>query len=83
MAAPDAEVVERVRGIVVAAVARHTRVPPEELRLEKRLRVDPGTFYRILVDVEHQLGVHPLDGNWSFDGDSIGAVIAYYVKLMG
>ncbi len=83
MATPDAAVVERVRGIVLAAVAQHTGVPPGKLRLDKRLRLDPGTFYRILVDVERQLGVHPLDGNWSFDGDSIGAVIAYYVKLMG
>ena len=83
MAALDVRVVERVRAIVVAAVAQHTRVPPGELCLETRLRVDPGTFYRILVDIERQLDVHPLDGNWSFDGDSMGAVIAYYVNLMG
>ena len=83
MTARGAGVVERVRGIVVAVVAQHTGVPARELSLEKRLRVDPGTFYRILVDVERQLGVRPLDGNWSFEGDSIGAVIAYYVKLLG
>ena len=38
---------------------------------------------RILVDIEGQLGVHPLDGNWSFEGDSIRAIVVYYVELIG
>lgn len=81
MAAPDPGVVKRVRSIVVATVARHMGVPPEELRLQNRVRLDAAALYRILVDIEQQLGVHPLDGNWSFEGDSIGAIVAYYVEL--
>ena len=83
MAVPDAEVVKRVRHIVVAAVARHLAVPQEKLSLEKSLPLDPATFYRILIDIERDLGIHPLDGNWSLEGNSIRAIVAYYVKLIG
>jgi hypothetical protein len=75
--APDPAVVRRVQGIVMATVARHIGVPVAKLRVQTRLRVDPAALYRILLDIEGQLGVHPLDGNWSFNGDSIGAIVAY------
>ena len=69
MAAPDAGIVERVRGIVVAAVAQHTGVPPGELCLEKRLRVDPGTFYRRSTVYTISIGVRI---DWGMAGHRMG-----------
>ena len=39
-------------------------------------------LYRILVDLERQLGLDPLDGDWYLEGSSINAIVDYYVRKL-
>ena len=67
-------------------VARYVGVPSEELGpgtdLLADLRVDSAMLYRILVDIERQLGLDPWDGDWCFEGSSVDAIVDYYVRKL-
>lgn len=71
----------RIRELVVASAARHLGVPSDKLRLSARLH-DPAIFYRVLVDIEGELDVRSSEGNWSFDGDTLSAIVDYFVNLI-
>ena len=68
--------------VVFEIVSRQTGVPRERLHqdsmLNEELGVDQNMHSRILFDIESQLGLNPLEGNWSFENASINALINYY-----
>jgi len=81
MSAADDDVLDRVRGIVVAAVAREMQLTQDRIDLDYAVD-NPACFYRILVDIEGRLDLNALEGNWTFEGNSVGAIVAYYVDLL-
>lgn len=70
-----------VKEIVYETVARHLGLRRQELHETTSLD-DTGTFYRIIVDIEQQLGLSPLEGDWCFDEGSIGGLVSYYSNMM-
>ncbi len=76
----------KLNDIIFETVSRQSRIPLEKLRLstmlDEDLGVDPNMHYRILVDIEKQLGLNPLKGNWSFENASIKALIVYYDRIL-
>ena len=72
----------RIREVVFETVARHFKTPRNELGPSEELEVDPNGLVRILVDIEQQLGIGGLQGNWQFEDGSVNAIVDYYVHLL-
>jgi len=70
-----------VKEVVYDTVARHLGLSRQELN-EMTLLDDPGTFYRIIVDIEQQLGIGTFEGDWRFEEGSLSGLVEYYSDLV-
>ncbi len=71
-----------VQEIVYETVARHIGLKRQKLDEIMTLTEDPGAFYRIIVDIEQQLGLSSSEGDWSFDEGTIRGLVNYYSSMI-
>ncbi len=70
-----------VKEVVYGTVARHLGLRRKELN-EMTSLDDPGAFYRIIVDIEQQLGIGTFEGDWCFEEGSLNGLVDYYSDLV-
>ena len=72
---------KEVKEVVYDTVARHLGLRRQELN-EMTSLDDPGAFYRIIVDIEQQLGIGTFEGDWCFEEGSLNGLVDYYSDLV-
>jgi len=70
-----------VKEIVYDTVARHIGLKRQNLHETASIE-DPKAFYRIIVDIEQQLDLSSLKGDWCFDEGTIRGLVNYYTSII-
>jgi len=73
---------DQIRDVVYDIVSRHLHLKKGALKPDMDASEDADIFLRIVTDIEQDLNIGALEGNWVFEEPTVEGLVEYFREIL-